>query len=102
MLLLNIRKHLSQSHHSCPWVKPVLAEVIPKFTIPKSTIPKPTISKLPELVIFGGPLPKSRFSAISATVFHANLITGNIRPRVDEPLCHWHQQVNPAYPPSLP
>ena len=47
---------------------------------------KPTISKLPELVIFGGPLPKSWFYVISATVFHANLITGNIWPRVDEPL----------------
>ena len=49
---------------------------------------KPTISKLPEVVIFGGPLPKSRFSAISANAFHANLITGNIWPRVDEQL--WH------------
>jgi hypothetical protein len=46
-----------------------------------------TISKHSELVIFGGPLPKYRFSAISATVFHANLIIGNIWPRVDEPLC---------------
>ena len=45
---------------------------------------KPTISKLPELVIFGGPLPKYRFSAFSGTVFHANLKTGNIWPRVDE------------------
>ena len=39
---------------------------------------KPIISKLPELVIFGGPLPKSQFSAISATVFQASLTTGNI------------------------
>ena len=38
------------------------------------------------MVIFGGHLPKSRLSAISATVFHANLITGNIWQRVDEPL----------------
>ena len=51
-------------------------------------MPDPTVSKLPELVIFGGPLPKSQFSAIFAPVFHANLITGNIWPRVDEPL--WH------------
>ena len=39
---------------------------------------KPTFSKLPELVIFGGPLSKSRLSATSATVFHANLNNCNI------------------------
>ena len=42
----------------------------------------PTVSKLPELVIFGDPLPKSRFSVVSATVFYANRITGNIWLRV--------------------
>ena len=45
---------------------------------------KLTISKFPELAIFGFSLPKSRVSAISTTVFHANLITSNIWPRVDE------------------
>ena len=48
-------------------------------------MPVPTVSKLPELVIFGDLLPKSRFSAVSATVFYANRITGNIWPRVHGP-----------------
>ena len=50
-------------------------------------MPVPTVSKLPELVIFGDPLPKSRFSAVSATVFYANRITGIIWPRVHGPQC---------------
>ena len=45
-------------------------------------MPEPTVSKHPKLVIFGGPLTKSRFSAVSAAIFHANMITGNIWPRV--------------------
>ena len=45
-------------------------------------MPEPTVSKLPELVIFGGPLSTSQFSAISATIFHANMITVNIWLRV--------------------
>ena len=50
-------------------------------------MPVPTVSELPELVIFGNPLPKSRFSAFSATFFYANRITDNIWPRVHGPLC---------------
>ena len=45
-------------------------------------MPDPTISKLSELVIFGGPLPTSKFFALSTTIFHADMITGNIWPRV--------------------
>ena len=44
--------------------------------------PEPTVSKLPELVILGGPLPTFQFFAISATIFHANMKTGNIWLRV--------------------
>ena len=45
-------------------------------------MPEPTLSELPELVIFGGSLNTSQFSAISATIFQANMITGDIWPRV--------------------
>ena len=45
-------------------------------------MPEVTISKLPELIIFGSLLPKSKFSAVSTAIFHANVITGNIWPRV--------------------
>ena len=39
-------------------------------------MPEPTVSKIPELVIFGGPLPIFEFYAISATIFYANKIIG--------------------------
>ena len=55
----------------------VLAENVPKIKMPE-----PTISKLPELVIFGGPLPKFQFPPVSAAIFYENVITGNIWPRV--------------------
>ena len=67
-----------QGLHNCPCVKTSV-----NWSRSSIKVLKPTINKLPELVIFGGPLPKSRFSAISATVFHANLINGNIWPRVE-------------------
>ena len=46
-------------------------------------MPAPTVSKLPELTIFGGPLPKSQFSTVSAAIFYANGIPGNIWPSVN-------------------
>ena len=45
-------------------------------------MPEPTLSKLPELVVFGGPLPKFKFFAVSAAIIHGNVITVNIWPRV--------------------
>ena len=36
-------------------------------------MPELTVSKLTELLIFGGPLPKSQFSAISAAIFYATM-----------------------------
>ena len=50
-------------------------------------MPEPIASKLPELVIFGGTLPAWQFSAVSAAIFHANMITGNILPSVHGQLC---------------
>ena len=52
------------------------------FTLKDSQMPELTVSILPELVIFGGPLPQSQFVAVSAAIFHAKVITGNILPRV--------------------
>ena len=49
-------------------------------------MPEPTVSKLPELVIFGSPLSKSQYSA---TIFHANVLTDNILPKVHGQL--WFQ-----------
>ena len=43
---------------------------------------KPTVSKLPELVILYGPLPTSKFLPYCSPIFHANVITGNIWPKV--------------------
>ena len=43
---------------------------------------EPTISKLQELAIFGGPLPKTQFSKILAAIFHENVITGRTWLRV--------------------
>ena len=63
--------------HSCPWVRTSVS--LSRCLI---KMPVPTVSKLPEMVIFGDPLPKSRFSAVSATVFYTNRVTGNIWPRV--------------------
>ena len=45
-------------------------------------MPHPTASKLPDLVIFGGPRPTCKFAPFSATFLHANLITDNIWPRI--------------------
>ena len=50
-------------------------------------MPDPTVSKLPELVILCGPLSTTHFSARSAAIFHANMITGHIWPRVHGQLC---------------
>ena len=50
-------------------------------------MPEHTVSKFPELVTFGGPLPKSKFSAVSTAIFHANVITGNIWPKIHAQLC---------------
>ena len=44
--------------------------------------PEHTVSKLSEMVIFNSPLPTFQSSAISATIFHENMITGNIWLRV--------------------
>ena len=57
-------------------------------------MPVPNVSKLPELLIFGNPLPKSQFSAVSTTVFYANRITSNIWPTFHGPLCHIVDAVN--------
>ena len=73
-------KQLSQ--HIFPWVK---ASISWSHSIIK--MPEPTVSKLPELVIFDGPLPKSQFSAVSATILHANVTTGNSWPKVHGQLC---------------
>ena len=48
---------------------------------------EPIVSKLPELVKFDGPLPKSQISAISIATLHANMIAGNIWPMVHVQLC---------------
>ena len=73
-------KQLSQ--HIFPWVKASIS-----WSLSLINVPEPTVSKLPELVIFDGPLPKSQFSAVSATILHANVITGNIWPKVHGQLC---------------
>ena len=52
-------------------------------------MPEPTVSKHPILVIFDGPLLKSQFSTVSAAIFHAYIIIGNIWPRVHGQLWYW-------------
>ena len=68
--------------HICPWLKVSLS-----WSRSSIKMPEITVSKLPELVIFGGPLSKSQFSAVSATIFLVNVITGNIWSKVHGQLC---------------
>ena len=79
-LIDDLLAQLSMSKHKC-WLQYFLIKM-PQFTF----------SKLPGLLIFGGPLAKSKLSALSAAIFPANVITGNIWPTVHGQLC-WFKTV---------
>ena len=55
-------------------------------------MPESTVFKLPDLVIFGAPLHTFQISTVSAAIFHENIKTGNIWPRVFGQLCERDQQ----------